>query len=66
MEDAILEYNNVLVQDPDLVEAYIWRGTAKSLLRRYFEAITDFNDALLIKTRTTQRHTISEALRKDN
>lgn len=46
--DAIVAFNKALEIDPELVDAYIKRATAKSKLNDYRGAIADYNKAIQI------------------
>ena len=47
-QNAIIEFDEAIILNPQLAEAYNNRGFAKQELKRYEEAIADYNEAIKI------------------
>lgn len=46
--EALAAYDKSLALNPDLIEAWLGRGTALNRIKRFEEAFTDYNKALAL------------------
>jgi len=60
---AITEFNEALLLDATLADAYLWRGKAKEALKDYSGAINDYNMALYYHPQLYEAHALRAGIR---